>query len=197
MIKRLYLLFALFALLLSSTVQAQVGTEFWLAPPEATSGHVTDEPILLRIATGDDAANVTISMPAQPLFNGGSDIVINVPANSSSTVDLSSDKALLETTPMDQVLTTGLKITSDESITVYYEINTGFNPDIWALKGPNSLGTEFYIPMQQAWRNGNYTPTPYSSFDIVATEDNTTILIFPSKDLEGPRPAFASYAITL
>lgn len=197
MTKRIGFITLLAVLFFTSISVAQVGTEFWLAPPEATSGHVTDQPILLRIATGDAAATVTISMPAQPLFNGGSDIVVNVAANSAASVDLSSDKELLETKPMDAVLNTGLKIESDAPITVYYEINTQFNPDIWALKGPNSLGTEFYAPFQQRWRNGNYSPVPWTSFDIVATEDATTVLIFPSKDLFGGRPAFTSYTITL
>lgn len=38
----LFLIF-IFAII-GQTLFAQVGTEFWLAPPEATSGHDTDEP---------------------------------------------------------------------------------------------------------------------------------------------------------
>ncbi len=51
--------------------------------------------------------------------------------------------------------------------------------------------------MQNIWRNGNYSPTPYTSFDIVATEDNTTILIYPTSDLDGGQPAFQSFTVTL
>jgi hypothetical protein len=176
---------------------AQVGTEFWLAPPEATSGHVADTPILLRLASGNAAATVTISMPALPSFNGGSPIVVNMAANSASSVTLTSFVNQLETRPMDAVLNTGLKVVSTAPITCYYEINTGFNPDIWALKGPNSLGTEFYTPFQRRWANGNYTPTAYTSFDIVATENNTTVIIYPTRALFGGHPAYQSYSITL
>lgn len=191
---RLSKLLCFAALFVAQFSFSQVGTEFWLAPPEATSGHVTDTPPLLRISTGTEAATVTISMPANGSFTP---IVVNIGANSAHTENLAAYKELLETKPMDAVLNTGLRLQSTAPITVYYELNTNNNPDIWALKGPNSLGNEFYVPFQQRYRNGNYSPEPYTSFDIVATEDNTTILIFPSKNLFGGHPAFQSYSITL
>src|SRR5690554_5241863 len=130
----------------SGISKAQVGTEFWLAPPEATSGHVTDSPPLLRVATGASAATVTVSMPAEHAFNGGAPLVQNVQANSSYTFNLSAYKELLETKTMNTVLNTGLKVNSNQPITAYYELNTTKNPYIWALKGPNILVTEFYVP---------------------------------------------------
>ena len=176
---------------------AQSGTDFWLAPPEVTSGHVTDNPVMLRLATSSNPATVTISQPANPGFNGGVPIVLTMAANSATTVDLSAELNNLETRPSNTILNTGLNISSTQKITCYYEINTGFNPDIYALKGDNGLGTEFYTPFQSKWRNGNYTPTPYTSFDIVATQNNTTILIYPRKPLDGGRPALTSYTIVL
>lgn len=196
--KQLYSLLTFIALFFSLTVSAQTGTEFWLAPPEVTSGHVTDNPIVLRMATGPTAATVTIEQPANgALFNGGAPIVVNIPANSATTVDLSAELNNLETRPVDVVLNTGLHVSSTTTITCYYEINTGFNPDIYALKGANALGTEFYTPFQNVWANGNYTPTAYTSFDIVATEDNTTVFIYPRVPLDGGHPALSSYSITL
>lgn len=195
---KVYSLFTVIAVFFSFSLKAQTGTEFWFAPPEVTSGHVTDNPIVLRMATGNTAATVTIEQPANAaLFNGGAPIVVNIPANSATTVDLSADLANLETAPSDVVLTTGLHVSSTSSITCYYEINTGFNPDIYALKGANSLGREFYTPFQTAWANGNYTPTAYTSFDIVATEDNTTVFIYPRVPLDGGHPALSSYSIVL
>lgn len=67
---------------------------------------------------------------------------------------------------------------------VYYEFdrqNGGGgtnNPDIWVLKGTNALGFDFYVPFQTTWTNQNFRYFPgYSSFDIVATTDNTHITI--------------------
>ena len=195
---KILLIFLLVFFIKINTLTAQSGFDFWLAPPEVTSGHVVDNPIILRIATGANAATVTISQPANTgAFNGGSPIVVNIPANSATTVDLSADLNNLETRPSNTVLNTGLHVSSTQKITCYYEINTGYNPDIFALKGENGLGTEFYTPFQTAWRNGNYSPTPYTSFDIVATEDNTTILIYPRKPLDGGHPALTSYTIVL
>ncbi len=186
------------AALLCTVVYPQSGTEFWFAPPEVTSGHVTDNPVVLRIATGNTAATVTIEQPANmALFNGGAPIVVNIPANSATTVNLTADLANLETAPTDVVLTTGLHVSSTATITCYYEINTGFNPEIYTLKGANGLGTEFYTPFQQSWENGVYTPMPYTSFDIVATENNTTVLINPRNPLDGGHPALTTYSITL
>ena len=195
-----YLLPVLWALMLlcSPLAQGQTSDEFWFAPPEVTSGHVTDNPIVLRIATGVAPATVTIEQPANAaLFNGGAPMVVFVPANSATTVDLTADLANLESSPSDAVLTTGLHISSTSNITCYYEVNTGFNPDIFALKGRNGLGQEFYTPFQNVWRNGVYTPTPYTSFDIVATEDNTTVLIYSRVPLDGGHPALTSYTVTL
>src|SRR5690606_14959117 len=53
---------------------------------------------------------------------------------------------------------------------------------ILALKGANGLGTEFYIPLHKhaPFHNhdfGNNTNKAFASFEIVATEDNTTVLI--------------------
>ncbi len=186
---------AIFCLLIIYTTPslAQTGQTFWFAAPEVTSGHVTDSPIVLRMATGTDPATVTISIPADGAFVP---LVVNIPANSSHTEDLSAYKATLETMPANTILDNGLLIESTAAITAYYEVNTTFNPDIFALKGENALGTEFYIPLQNFWNNGSYTPTPYTSFDIVATEDNTTVFIYPKTDLVG-HSALVAYSITL
>ena len=179
-------------------LKAQTSTEFWLAPPEVTQGHGTSIPIFVRLATTAAPAVITIEMPANVAgFNGGVPIVVNLAANSSQTVNLNAFVNILETRPTGMVLNTGLKISADVPITAIYEVSPTNNPDIWALKGLNGLGTEFYVPMQNIWNNGIYTPRAYSSFDIVATEDNTTVLIYPTTALDGGQPAFQSFTITL
>jgi hypothetical protein len=93
----------------------------------------------------------------------------------------------------------GIHITSDNDITVYYDYNNFWNSELFSLKGSNALGTSFYTPFQNIWPNDNRLTGPsvagllscynyrgtatknidaYSEFDIVASEDNTTVEIY-------------------
>jgi len=49
-------------------VQAQVHTEFWFVAPEVWANH-GDSPTLLRFATFDQAAIVTVEQPANTLLS--------------------------------------------------------------------------------------------------------------------------------
>ena len=175
-------------------VLAQTGTEFWVAPPDVTYLHAQpgDEPIFFNVTAGNAAATVTIAQPANAAFNGGSPIVLNVPANSSVRYSMTSLKAQLETRPTNTICNTGLHITATTDITCYYEVSNTNNPDILALKGANGLGTEFYIPLHKHapfYNNdfGNNANKAFASFEIVATEDNTTVLINSPVAVDGLR----------
>jgi hypothetical protein len=174
-----------FLLLLLSVLNAhaQIDTLFWFVAPDATSGH-GDAPVTFRMAAFGDAAEVVIDQPANPSFTP---IVTDIPANSAVSVDVTAFLAQLENTPADVVLDKGIRIRSNAFITAYYEIITSCqcNPEIFALKGKNALGSEFYTPFQTAWNNGGYFPTPFSSAEIVATEDNTIVTIVPSVPVVG------------
>jgi len=186
-------------LLLGVALHAQTGTEFWLAPPEVTSSH-GDQPIYINVTTLDQPAVVTISQPANAAFNGGTPIVLNMAANTAQRYDLTSLKAQLETRPTDAVLNTGLLISATANITCYYEPSFTNNPDIAALKGANSLGTEFYIPLHKhaPFFNHGYTAPnlAYASFDIVATENGTLVMIYSPVPVDG-HPALTPFTVTL
>ncbi len=177
---------------------AQIDTLFWFAAPEVSiSNQNFDRPILLRITTYSNPATVTISQPA----GGGMPTqVVNIPANSTQTVNLTNWIDFIETKPANTVLNYGLKIHSTAFISIYYEVQSiqcQCNPEIFVLKGKNALGTDFWIPHQTFLNNNNgYSPSPYSSFDIVATEDNTQITIIPSNDVVG-NTAGIPYIVTL
>ena len=168
---------------------AQVDTEFWFVAPEVTAAH-GDSPVLLRFATFDAPADVVVDMPA----NGNYGVYnLTIPANSAVSIDLTDSLSWYENQPFNEVLDKGLHITSTTSISAYYEVNMGNNPDIFALKGDNALGTSFHLPFQNFTNNGFSTT---SGFDIVATEANTVVTITPSQDLVG-HPAGVPFEVAL
>ena len=173
-------------------IQAQTDTEFWFVAPEVSSGH-NDSPIVLRISALNQAANVQISQPANPAFPVQT---ISVAVGQTQTVDLTPWKAIIENQPANTVLNYGILIQSNVPVTAYYEVNASNNPDIFALIGSNAKGTDFFTPFQTFFNNGAYTPIAVSGFDIVATENNTSVTITPSEDLAG-HPAGEPFTITL
>ena len=190
--------------------KAQLDTEFWFAPPELTQstneGAPRDRPIQLVVSTLEKAAVVTILQPADLTF---APIVLNMPANTTQIVNLTPFIDRMESKPHNTVLKTGLYIKSTNSISVYYEIKSVNNTDIFALKGLNALGKRFYTPFQTHWDNslGNspnfpppantlYNPTTFASFDIIATDDTTEVTVTPTKDLVG-HPAGIPFSFML
>ncbi|PKP18375.1 MAG: hypothetical protein CVU05_13630, partial [Bacteroidetes bacterium HGW-Bacteroidetes-21] len=168
---------------------AQLGTEFWFAPPNVTDYHnPPDFPLYLMITASDQPAVVTISQPANAGFTP---ITVSLLAFESSRVDLTAFRGVLETKPTNTILSTGLFIEASNPVSAYYEVANSNNNEIFALKGPNGLGTEFYIPMHKevAFYNQHFTNTPLdyaiASFDIVATENNTTVQIYSPVAVDG------------
>ena len=89
-----------------------------------------------------------------------------------------------------------IKISSDRPITAYYEISVLYNMDLISLKGNNALGKQFYVPFQTTHetRSYPYLNRPYSSIDIVATEDNTKIKVTSKSGNEGIKAVKAGRA---
>ena len=177
---------------LGKNLNAQLDTLFWFVAPEVIQSH-GDRPIVFRFATLNEPADVTISQPANALFPPQT---LNLGANSAQTIDLTTWIDIVENKPADQILNFGFKIVSNAPIMAYYEVTPtcNCNPDIFTLKGKNSLGLSFVVPFQNFLSNayGNAR----SGFDIVATEDNTTVTIIPKQDIVG-HLASIPYVITL
>ncbi|WP_448519822.1 LamG-like jellyroll fold domain-containing protein [Rhodoflexus sp.] len=185
------------ATLCNKEALAQIDRTFWFAAPDVSQTH-GDNPILIRVTTFSDPAIVTISMPANGLFTP---INLSIPANTTVSQDLTPFLAMIET-PFDTggppaAKNTGILIESNANIAAYYEVNRVNNPDIFALKGKNALGTNFYLPLQNVWDHQPLTIQGRSGFIVVATEDNTTVTITPTKTLEGGRTAGVPYTVTL
>ncbi len=174
---------------------AQTDTTFWFAAPDISSDYSYDRPIHLRISSLQQPCMVTVSQPA----NGGLPTqTLNIPANSTQSIDLTTWLSNIECAPGDVVQNKGIKITSDNKISVYYEVNAnGPNPELFSLKGGNALGNQFYISSQYILDNTpTYNPLPYSSFNIVASQDNTVVTITPTKNIIG-HAANVPFNITL
>lgn len=179
--KALYII-SLLILTVVSDCNGQIDTEFWFAPPEVTSGH-GDRPIYLRISTQDKPSTVRISQPARGDQELGQ---YNIASATTLTVNLTGFISQLETDIPGIVMKTGIRITATTPITVYYEEASSFNAEIFVLKGKNAMGNLFVIPWQRAYDNNPiYVPTPYASFDVVATQNNTVIQVEPTQPIAG------------
>ena len=173
----------LFFILLCLTqlkASAQLDTLFWFVAPEVAQSH-GDRPIVFRFATLNQAATITVSQPANPLFPTQ---VLNLVANDAQTLNLTTWIDQIENKPANTVLPFGFKILASAPIMAYYEVTPtcNCNPDIFALKGKNSLGTAFIVPAQNFLNNASYAR---SGFNIVATQNNTVVTINPKQAIVG------------
>ncbi|MFH0894128.1 MAG: PKD domain-containing protein, partial [Bacteroidota bacterium] len=200
--KKLYTLLFVFAMFPLSLV-AQTGTEFWFAAPEVTHGHNDNGPKFRFTNTSKTlTANVTVTMPAQAWNVITPTPIVIAPSGTATLVlDVAPNNYVdtIENKPTNTVLNKGIHITSDVAITAYFEQDNNNNNEIFALKGANGLGTEFYIPLTRNTAMFNHTPlTPsaYSTFDIVATQNATTVQIYTRVPVDG-HPANVPFTITL
>jgi PKD repeat protein len=195
--KSLFAMVILFLFVQGIKVFGQTDTEFWFVAPEITEGHGNfpgGEPVYFRVSALELDAEVRIYQPAN---SAGMDTTFTVPAKSTLSIDASPWINDLENKPGDLVLNKGVHIVSNNLITVYYDEDEYWNQDIFALKGKNALGLEFYTPFNHTWGNGtNYLPRAYSSIDIVATENNTIVTITPTADVVG-HGAGSTFSVTL
>ena len=138
-------------------------------------------------------ASVTISIPANPSFVP---ININIPANSSQSVDLTNWIDLIENSQYNTPSNKALFIRSTAFVSCYYDIASSWNGDIFALKGFNGMGLKFTIPSQYFFSSSGSPSGYYSDFIVAATENNTTVTITPKNNLIG-HPANIPFTITL
>ena len=181
----------------SLSVFAQVDTAFWYAVPKLCDHAHT--PITLVVTTFDDPATITITKPAAAT---PSVAVFNVAANSSGTQVLVQNDAGLTNfeCPHNTTSNYGLYIHSTAKVNAYVAVQQN-NSEIYALKGKNGLGTQFFVTMQYQFDNGAGTgsggyPQARNTAEIIATENNTTITITPSVTC-GTHAANAPFTVSL
>ncbi|MBY0482844.1 MAG: gliding motility-associated C-terminal domain-containing protein [Chitinophagaceae bacterium] len=195
--------FVFFLCLASLISKAQTDTAFWFGAPAITAAHA-NKPIVIRFSAYAAAANVTVSMPANPSFQP---ISFSLNAYAAYTLDLSSYISIIESKPENTILQNGIKVSATNNISAYYEVEGigpyGYqNPEIFTFKGSTGKGMNFMIPGQNTFDNApgsnyaNFNPKAHNGFVIIATENNTVINITPSKDAVS-HPAGQSFSITL
>jgi len=174
--------------LLSIGVSAQIDTEFWFAAPDVVDAN--EAPVQFRITSYETPTNVTLSIPANPSFIPQN---YSISANGYEVITMDVFVGEIANDVPDVVSDKGILITSNQRISVVYELSTNSSPEAFTLKGRNALGTEFRTAFQQFWNN---TVDGNSSFDIVASEDNTTVNITPTQGIVG-HTANTTFSISL
>ncbi len=174
-------LLILVLLLCGNVSFGQQDTVFWFAAPDISSAE-GESPILLNISSYNNPATVTIYQPANGSFTP---IVLNLGINSNQSVDLTPFLTSIESNGANIIDNTGLKIESTSNVSVTYEVSNPSNGEIFSLKGSKGIGLDFYVPFHKYWNNAVVSPGTFSSFEIVATENNTTIAITPRTNITG------------
>jgi len=189
--QRLFILCLAF-LLQHTFTHAQKDTAFWFAAPEI-SASAGDNPIYLRFLSYDNPASVIVSQPANGTFVP---VSVSLPAHAVDSINLTAFLSSIESPAADAVANNGIRISSTSEISVYYEVKATSGKEIFSLKGNKGLGTNFYTPFQKFWNNGTTTPASFSSIEVVATQNNTTILVTPRTPITG-HVANVSFSVLL
>jgi gliding motility-associated-like protein len=185
----------IFFLFLTSflNVRSQIDTSFWFIAPDISQG-LGDRPIYLYFNTYAQAASVNVRQPANVGFTP---ITLTIPANSIDSINLTPFINSIENNAPNSILNNGLYISSTQKISALYSVRALANREYLSLKGPKALGIDFYIPMQEFWNQSPATaPKSFSSFDIVASQNNTTVLITPKTAIIG-HAANATFTVLL
>jgi len=176
-----------------SNVKSQIDTSFWFVAPDISQG-LGDRPIYLYFNTYSQAATVKVRQPANIGFTP---ITKVIPANSIDSINLTPFITSIENSSANTVLNNGLYISSTEKISTLYSIRATNNREYLSLKGPKAMGVDFYVPMQEFWNQSPATsPKSFSSFDIIASQNNTTVLITPRTNIIG-RLANTTFTVLL
>jgi hypothetical protein len=186
-------------LIVASLVSATTSTDFWLAPPNVSdlAGPPGGEPIYLVVTSGANDASVTVEQPANGAFTP---IVFNLGAYASHRVNLTSFKTILESRFTNAVSNNGLHVHATSPVAAVYEVANPTNGEDFFLRGADALGTEFMIPLHRytPFFNQSYAPPDqaYASFDIVALQSGTTVLVYSPTPVDG-HPAMQQFGATL
>ncbi|WP_304610916.1 PKD domain-containing protein [Mucilaginibacter sp. UR6-11] len=170
--------------------QSNKGTEFWTAYMSHNNGvtnPVSGAHMVLYI-TSDISTTGSVEIGGTLLQN------FTVTANQVTFIDIPSSAYL---NGFGKFGRSGIHITSANPIAVYAHIYA-FNVSGATLLLPvNAMGKEYLSLNYTQISNAPRTNPAFSTFNIIATEDNTTVSITPTAQLLDGSPAGSAYTITL
>lgn len=167
------------ALLLCAFSSLQATTyEYWFAAPDLSSD-LGDSPVEVIITTTSKAANVELSIPANPSFTP---ITRNLSAWDHESISLSAYLSLIEPTA-GAVESKGILIESSSPINVQYAVLHPNNMVYYTVKGSAAFGKKFVFPGQTKWsRDNSLSTTPTNSMDIVGVLDGAEVKVYLTTD---------------
>ncbi len=129
------------------------------------------------------------------LADGSFSQAFTVTANTVTFVTIPASAFLGNTI---SILNKGIHITSVKAVAVYAHIYASAVSGATLLLPVNAMGKDYYSLNYTQLSNAMTAPTiAYSAFNVIATEDNTTVSITPSATLLDGSPAGTAFTIVL
>jgi gliding motility-associated-like protein len=165
------------------------GTEFWTCYMDHINGATgASASSMILYITSDLATTGTVSFA-----DGTASIPFTVTPNAVTFVTIPSNQFL----GTEGQFTKGIHITSVKAIAVYAHIYASAVSGATLLLPVNNIGKDYYsINYTQSSNSGTNNPS-YSTFDIIATADSTTVEITPSALLKSGHVAGTPFTVIL
>ena len=197
-VKRIIVILLLLAFGTAHIVYAQAGTtsrgtEFWTVWMDHIGGSNGEVSQMTLYITADAATTGTVSFT-----DDSANISFSVTPNQVTFVQIPSTQLLSAAGKSNK----GIHITAFKPIGVYAHIYASNVSGATLLLPVNTLGKNYYSLNYTQVSNSRSDPRvpglpAYSTFDIVATEDATTIQVTPSADLLDGNPGNQLFTVTL
>lgn len=165
------------------------GTEFWTTYGDHNSGAGGNNgSSMILYITSDISTTGTVEVA-----DGSFTTSFNVTANAVTFVDIPTSAFLGSNS--GSIVKKGIHITSVNPIAVYAHIYASSVSGATLLFPVSAMG-KTYMSLNYT-QNSNAKPTDNSFFNIIGTEDNTTVSITPSASLKSGQPAGVPFQVNL
>ncbi len=165
---------------------AQIDTSFWFVAPKVPNAIGTTTAGFQFITYASPATIIAV----QPANGAGLTFTINLPANTSTLINVTASLSLITNSLANTTENRGIYIRSTSNISANFVLASNVGQETIGLKGRIAgLGTDFYLPYSTNFNVLNTgTVTGNTAFDFVATEPGlTTVVMTPKGNLIGPR----------
>ncbi len=173
----------LFAQKNSLAQTTSTGTDFWMGFTYAFQPGETGTEYKLWISSVNGASG-TVSVPL-----GAYSVPFVVAANSTTIISIPYAKVQNETS--ESIQPKGVHIISNGQVSVFGSMYSIVRPEATLVMATPALGTEYYVQSYPGYWYGQ------SHFEIVATQNGTSIQITPTSTTMGNKAAGIPYTITL